>query len=60
MEILAVIIGIVVFLFSLAIVRWTRNLFMKLIGANFILVNPVTTIVLTMFLTMFIMQIIGL
>lgn len=60
MEILAVIVGIVVFLISLAIVRGARKLFMKLIGANFILVNPVTTIVLTMFLTMFIMQFIGL
>ena len=60
MEILAVIVAIVVFLVSLAIVRGVRNLFMKLIGANFMLVNQVTTIVLTIFLSMFIMNFIGL
>ena len=60
MEIIAVIGVIIVFFISLSIVRAIRNMFMKLVGANFILVNPVTTIVLAIFLTMFIGSILGL
>ncbi len=60
MEIIAVIGAIIIFLISLKIVRAVRNMFMKLIGANFILVSPVTTIVLALFLTMFIGSMLGL
>lgn len=60
MEILAVIVMIIIFLISLSIVRALRNMFMKLVGANVFLVNPVTTIVLALFLTMFIGSLLGL
>ena len=60
MEILAVIVMIIIFFISLAIVRKVRNTFMKLIGANVFLVNPVTTVVLAIFLTMFIGSMFGL
>ena len=60
MEIIAVIGVIIVFFISLSVVRAVRNMFMKLVGANFILVNPVTTIVLAIFLTMFIGSMFGL
>ena len=60
MEIIAVIGVIIVFFISLSIVRAVRNMFMKLVGANFILVSPVTTIVLAIFLTMFIGSMLGL
>lgn len=60
MEIIVVIGVIIVFFISLSVVRAVRNMFMKLVGANFILVNPVTTIVLAIFLTMFIGSMLGL
>ncbi|MGD9678919.1 MAG: hypothetical protein AB7V16_11315 [Vulcanibacillus sp.] len=57
---MAVIGSIIIFFISLSIVRSLRNFFMRLIGVNFMLVNPVTTVVLAIFLTIFIGSMFGL
>lgn len=54
-----IILVIIVYLVSLAIIRQIRNLFMRLVGANFILVSPITTFVLAGFLTSLIFAIFG-
>lgn len=58
-DIFMLILIIVSFFVSLAIVRKLRNVFMKLVGANFMLVNPVTTIVLSCFLTAIIVNLVA-